>query len=116
MHLSPFSRLLVVLVLVTGGAALAQQRRQMQDFKGGEMTQQEREAARARPKYNINDYGKDIKIKEEPIPWMAIGLACISFVVVAPFAWRAYKNTTKEMAEANVFGVSSARAGEQDEE
>lgn len=109
MHLSPFSRLLVVLVLVSGGAAVAQQRRQMQEFKGGEMTQQEREAERSRPKYNINAYGKDIKIKEEPIPWMAIGLACIAFVVVSPFAWRAYKNTTKEMAEANVFGVNNAR-------
>lgn len=116
MRSSFLPRLLVVLVLVTGGAALAQQRRQIQDFQGGEMTQQQRDAERSRPKYNINSYGKDVKIKEDPVPWMAIGLAFISFAVAAPFAWRAYKGTTKEMSDANVFGVSGARAGEQDEE
>lgn len=115
MRFPSYSRLLVVLVLVTGGAALAQ-RRHLQDFQGEEMTQQEREAARARPKYNINAYGKDIQIKEEPIPWKAIGLAVIAFAVTAPFAWRAYKGTTKEIAEANVFGVSSSRASEGEEE
>ena len=106
MFLSRLSRLLVVLVLVTGGASLAQQRRQIQEFRGGEMTQEERDASRSKPKYNINGYGKDVKIKEEPIPWMAIGLACIAFAVTAPFAYKAYKGTTKEMADANVFGVS----------
>ncbi|MCY1078193.1 hypothetical protein [Archangium lansingense] len=109
------TRLLVVLVLVTGGAALAQ-RRQLQNFETQEMTQEERDALRSRPKYNINSYGKDIQIKEEPIPWKAIGLGVIAMLVAAPFAYRAYRGTTKEMAEANVFGVSSARAGEAEDE
>ncbi|HYO53564.1 hypothetical protein [Archangium sp.] len=99
MRLPCFSRPLVVLVLVTGGAALAQ-RLQLQEFQAEEMAQQERDAARARPKYNINAYGNDIQIKEEPFPWMALGLACIAFAVTTPFAWRVYKNTTQEMAEA----------------
>ncbi|WP_257449411.1 hypothetical protein [Archangium lipolyticum] len=116
MRLPPFSRLLAVLVLVTGGAALAQ-RRQLQDFQGDGMeSQQERDAARSRPKYNITSYGRDVKIKEEPIPWMAIGFVGIIFAGVAPFAWRAYRNTTKEMAEANVFGVSSSREGEEEQQ
>lgn len=110
-----FSRLLVVLVLVTGGAALAQ-RRQLQSFQGEEMTQAERDAARARPKYNINSYGRDIQIKEEPIPWKAIGLGVFALLATAPFAWRAYRSTTKEIAASNVFGVSSARAGEASED
>lgn len=110
-----FSRLLVVLVLVTGGAALAQ-RRQLQSFQGEEMTQEERDAARARPKYNINSYGRDIQIKEEPIPWKALGLGFFALMVTAPFAWRAYRSTTKEIADSNVFGVSSARAGEASED
>lgn len=76
------------------------------------MTQEERDAARSGPKYNVNAYGKDIKIKEDPIPWKAIGLGVIAMAVASPFAWRAYRNTTKEIAEANVFGVSSSRAGE----
>ena len=115
MRLPSFSRLLLVLVLVTGGAALAQ-RRQLQTFQGGEMTQEEREAARTRPKYNINAYGKDVQIKEDPIPWKAIGLGVIAMLVAAPFAWRAYKSTTREMAEANVFGISSARASEDEQQ
>lgn len=115
MRFPSYSRLLVVLVLVTGGAALAQ-RRQLQDFQGGEMTQQEREAARGRPKYNINGYTKDIQVKPEETPWKAILLGVIAMCVTAPFAWRIYKGTTKEMADANVFGVSSSRVSEADDE
>jgi len=115
MSLARFSRLLAALALVSGGAALAQHR-QLQSYQSGEMTQQERDAMRARPKYNVNEYGKDIKIKQDPIPWKAIGLAVIAFSVAAPFAWRTYKRTTKEMAEANVFGVQRADAGEADPE
>ncbi|HEX5751727.1 MAG TPA: hypothetical protein VFZ09_36245 [Archangium sp.] len=108
MRLPLFSRLLAVLVLVTGGAALAQ-RRQLQSFQGEEMTQEERDTARSRPKYNINSYNRDIQIKEEPIPWKAIGLGVIAMLVAAPFAYRAYRGTTKEMSEANTFGVASSR-------
>ena len=109
------SRLLVVLVLVTGGAALAQ-RRQLQSFQSDEMTLEERNANRSKSKYNINSYGKDIPVKDEPFPWMALGLAGLVFVVVSPFAYRAYRSTTKEMADANVFGVSSAREGAEEEQ
>jgi hypothetical protein len=110
MRSSLLSRLLVVLVLVSGGAALAQ-RRQLNQFQGEEMTQEQRDAARSKPKYNINAYGKDIKVKEEPFPWMALGLAGIVFAAVSPFAYRAYKSTTKDIADANTFGV----AGREDE-
>jgi hypothetical protein len=115
MRPTSLSRLLAVLVLVTGGAALAQ-RRQLNQFQGEEMTQEQLDADRSKPKYNINAYGNDIQIKEEPIPWKAIGLGVFALMVTAPFAWRAYRSTTKEMAEANVFGVSSARAGESEDE
>jgi hypothetical protein len=116
MHLPPLSRLLVVLVLVTGGAAVAQQRRQLQSFEGEVMTQEQRDADRSKSKYNINAYGKDIPLKDEPFPWMALGLAGIVFLVVSPFAYLAYKNTSKEMAQAHVFGVSSAREGGDEEQ
>jgi hypothetical protein len=114
MPLTRFSRLLAVLVLVSGGAALAQPqtRRHLNSYQDSEMTLEERNASRARPKYNINSYTKDVKVKEDPIPWKAIGLAVIAFAVSAPFAWRIYKSTTREMATANTFGVSNARAGE----
>jgi hypothetical protein len=116
MYLPPLSRLLVVLVLVTGGAAMAQPRRQLQSFEGEVMTQEQRDANRSKSKYNINSYGKDIPVKDEPFPWMALGLAGLVFVVVSPFAYRAYRSTTKEMADANVFGVSSAREGAEEEQ
>jgi hypothetical protein len=111
MRLLPLSRLMVVLVLVSGGAALAQ-RRQIQEFQGEEMTQEQRDAARSKPKYNINGYDRDIKVKEEPFPWMALGLAGIVFAAVSPFAYRAYKSTTKDIADANTFGVASSREDE----
>jgi hypothetical protein len=111
MRLPSLSRLLVVLVLVSGGAALAQ-RRQLGQFQGEEMTQEQRDAARSKPKYNINDYGRDIKVKEEPFPWMALGLAGIVFAAVSPFAYRAYKSTTKDINDANTFGVASGREDE----
>lgn len=108
---SRFSRLLAALVLVSGGAALAQSsppnRRQLNSYQDNEMTLEERNASRSRPKYNINSYTKDIKVKEEPIPWKAIGLAAIAFAVTAPFAYRAYKGTTRDIAAANTFGVGN---------
>ena len=110
MSLSRSSRLLAALVLVSGAAALAQpssNRRQLNSYQDNEMTLEERNASRSRPKSNINAYTKDIKVKEEPIPWKAIGLAAIAFAVTAPFAYRAYKGTTRDIAAANTFGVGN---------
>ena len=115
MSLSRSSRLLAALVLVSGAAALAQpssNRRQLNSYQDNEMTLEERNASRSRPKSNINAYTKDIKVKEEPIPWKAIGLAVIAFAVTAPFAYRAYKGTTKDIAAANTFGVGNGHVDE----
>ena len=116
MSLSRSSRLLAALVLVSGGAALAQpsNRRQLNSYQDNEMTLEERNFSRSRPKYNINSYTKDIKVKEEPIPWKAIGLAVIAFAVTAPFAYRAYKGTTKDIAAANTFGVGNGNTPDED--
>lgn len=99
-------RLVLVLALLSGGAALAQPRRQVSEFQAPrELTPEEKEAAKQRAMgNNLNAYGKDIQIKEKPIPWMAIGLVGIVFAVATPFALRAYRNTAKEMASANTFG------------
>ncbi|NOK37309.1 hypothetical protein HMI49_29355 [Corallococcus exercitus] len=101
-------RLVLVLALVWGGAVLAQpQRRQPQEFQNRkELTQAEKDAAKARAMgNNLNGYGKDVQIKETPIPWMAIGLVGIVFLVATPFAIRAYRGTVKEMADVNTFGA-----------
>lgn len=101
-------RLVLVLALTSGGAALAQPRRQVQDFQAPrELTPEEKEAAKQRAMgNNLNSYGKDVQVKQRPIPWMAIGLVGIVFAVVTPFALRAYRNTTKEIAGANTFGAN----------
>ncbi|RKH05239.1 hypothetical protein D7V97_24290 [Corallococcus sp. CA053C] len=108
------SRLVLVLALVWGGAVLAQPpRRQPQDFQSRkELTQEEKDAAKARAMgNNLNGYGKDVQIKETPIPWMAIGLVGIVFLVATPFAIRAYRGTVKEMSSSNTFGIHE-RPGE----
>ncbi|WAM22820.1 hypothetical protein [Myxococcus sp. NMCA1] len=98
--------MLLVLALSSGGAALAQPRKQVQNFQAPrEMTAEEREAAKQRAMgNNLNSYGKDVQLKQKPIPWMAIGLAGLVFVVAVPFGIRAYRNTSKDIAGQNTFG------------
>jgi hypothetical protein len=114
MSLCPHSRLLVVLVLVVGGTALAQ-RRQLQQFEGAALTQEEREAARSRPRYNIHEYGKDVPVESKPIPWMAIGLASLVLLAATPFALKMYQETRREIADAHTFGVAGRSSGEEEE-
>jgi hypothetical protein len=106
------TRLLLVLALVAGGTALAQ-RRQLNEFQSDSMTQAERDAARARPKYNINDYGKDVPVETTPIPWMAIGLAGLVLLAATPFALRMYRDTSREIKSAHTFGVTGSRDEEE---
>ncbi|MDY7231095.1 hypothetical protein [Hyalangium rubrum] len=114
-----FSRLVLLSALLTGGAVLAG--RPVQDFQPpAELTDEEKAAIKARQLGgNMNPYGNDIQIKETPIPWAAIGLGGLVLLAATPFALRAYRNTTKEMADANTFGAASRRSkkgGDEDEE
>lgn len=108
MRLPLFARLLPVLALLSGGAALAQPpRKQLPEFKSEEMTDAERDAAdKSRPRFGINAYNKDVPIETQPIPWMAIGLGGAALLIAIPFAIRAYVSTTRDIANANTFGVS----------
>ena len=107
-------RLVLVLALLSGGAALAQPRRQVHEFQAPpELTPEEREAAKQRAMgSNLNNYGKDIQVKQSPVPWMAIALAGIVFAAVTPFALRAYRNTSKEISGANAIG---SKRGDEEE-
>jgi len=108
------SRLVLLSALLTGGAVLAG--RPVQEFQApAQMTDEEKAALKAQQLGgNINAYGKDIQIKETPVPWAAIGLAGIVFLVATPFALRAYRNTTKEIADTNTFGASGAAGAEEE--
>ncbi len=111
-----FSRLIVLSALLSGGAVLAG--RPVQEFQPPpEMTAEEEAALKARAVGgNINAYDKDIQIKETPVPWGSIGLAGLVFLAAVPFAVRAYRNTSRDVADANTFGVASRRGGGDEEE
>lgn len=108
------SRLIILSALLSGGAALAG--RPVQEFKPPpDLTKEEMEALKEQQlRGNMNAYTKDIQIKETPVPWAAIGLAGLVFLAATPFAIRAYRSTTKEIAEANTFGVSGGHSTEEE--
>jgi hypothetical protein len=110
------SRVVLTAALLWGGAALA--KREVKEFEAPrEMSQEELEAAKAQARNgNIHAYGKDVQIKPEPVPWMAIGLGGIVFAIAIPFGISVYRNTAKEMATANTFGGSGKRNRDADEE
>ncbi|MDC0707639.1 hypothetical protein POL68_04080 [Stigmatella sp. ncwal1] len=110
--LSQLSRLVVLSVLLSGGAVLAG--RPVNEFQPPpEMTKEEREANKVRELGgNINSYNRDVQIHETPVPWAALGLAALILLGAAPFAWRAYRSTSKEIADANTFGNSGAHQAE----
>lgn len=109
------SRLIIVSALLCGGAVLAA--RPVQNFEAPpEMTEEEKAALKARQLGgNINAYGNDIQIKETPIPWTAISLAGLVFLVATPFAVRAYRSTTKEIADSNTVGVAAGRDADEED-
>jgi hypothetical protein len=109
------SRLIILSALLSGGAALAG--RPVQNFEAPpEMTEEEKAALKARQLGGgLNGYGNDIQIKETPIPWAAIGLAGLVFLVATPFALRAYRSTTREIADSNTVGVTSPRGADEEE-
>jgi hypothetical protein len=108
------SRLIVLSALLSGGAVLAA--RPVQNFEPPpEMTEEEKAALKAKQLGGgLNGYDKDIQIKETPVPWGAIGLAGLVFLVATPFAVRAYRSTTKEIADVNTVGVTSRGADEEE--
>jgi hypothetical protein len=108
------SQLVLLSALLSGSAVLAA--KPVQEFKPpAQMSDEEKAALKAQQLGgNINAYGKDIQIKETPVPWAAIGLAGLVFLVATPFALRAYRSTSKEIAETNTFGTGTARDAEEE--
>ncbi len=113
MRTSFLPRLLLTATLLTGGAALAT--REVKEFQAPrEMSEEELEAAKARARNgNMSAYARDVQIKPEPTPWMAIGLGVLVLAAATPFALRVYRNTSREIAAANTFGVTRARDDEE---
>ena len=82
----------------------------VKEFNGGPAQLSEAEVAALKEKArkgNVNDYREAGLKKPAPIPWMAIGLGAIAFIVAIPFAMRSYRDTAREVANATAF--ASAR-------
>lgn len=109
MRTSSLFRVVLTASLLCGGAALA--KREVREFQPPpEISEKELEAAKARARNgNISSYTKDIQIEPEETPWMAIGLGVLVLMGAMPFALRAYRNTSREIADANTFGIQRAR-------
>jgi hypothetical protein len=89
---------LAVLAFIVLGSSLAFASRPPQEWTPPPaMTPEQIEAQKIAMKQKFNAYGKDIPVQSTPIPWMALGLAGLAFAVAAPFAYKAYKNTSKDI-------------------
>lgn len=99
MSVRPALPWLVGAALLIGSEALAKKPGEFQAPQ--QMTEEELAAAKARSKSKVNEWDKDAPKESPPIPWMAIGLAGISFLAAAPFALRAFKNTSRELTGAD---------------
>lgn len=96
--------------LLVGSLAAAQGR--VNEFKGGPKQLSEDEIAALKEvarKGNVSDFRETGQEKPKPIPWMAIGLGVIAFIVAIPFAMRTYRDTSREVSEATAFASSARR-------
>ena len=82
------------------------------DFQApAQMTEEELAEAKARSKSKLNGFDEKMEEKPKPFPWMFAGLIGISFIVATPFALRAFRGTSKEIAES----AEALGAGQEEE-
>lgn len=96
MRRTSICKLAVLLLCLGAGEALAG--KPVKEFTPpSQPTAEEIAESKARSKSNVNEFGQDLAAEEEPVPWAEIVLVTLVFLGVAPFAWRAYKNTAAEI-------------------
>jgi hypothetical protein len=94
-------RSLLVLALFVGGAGFAAGKKPGDFQAPAQMTEEELAEAKARSKNRINSFDEKQSEKPKDVPWMMIGLIGISFLAATPFALRAFRNTSKEIADSS---------------
>lgn len=92
-------RTLLFATLVLGGSALAAGKKPNEFQAPAQMTEEELAEAKLKSKKQLNGFDEKQSEKPKDIPWMFIGLVGISFIVATPFALRAFRNTSKEIAD-----------------
>lgn len=111
---TPLRSLSVVAALLLGGTALPALAEPKDFVPPSEMSEAELARLKEASRSNLGKYGKAVSDKPEPIPWMAIFLGVITVLGVAPFAYRAYANTAKELRESGP-GAAPSPPGRQDD-
>lgn len=93
-------RFLLFLGLALAGSSFAAGKKPGDFQAPAQMTEEELAEAKARSKNKLNGFDEKASEKPKDIPWMMIGLIGISFLAATPFALRAFRNTSKEIAES----------------
>lgn len=92
--------LFVLCVASSPALAGAGARGKVSEYKESDLTDAERAAAQARAKNKVSVWHE-----AEPVPapvefpWMAVIFTTLVLGIAAPFAWRAYKQTSREISE-----------------
>ena len=94
-------RYLLILAILGSAASVFAAGKKPGEFQApNQMTEEELAEAKARSKNKLNGFDEKQSEKPKEVPWMMIGLIGISFLVATPFALRAFRNTSKEIAES----------------
>ena len=93
-------RSLLILALLGSAAVFAAGKKPTEFTAPNQMTEEELAEAKARSKNKLNGFDEKQSEKPKELPWLMIGLIGISFLGATPFALRAFRNTSREIAES----------------
>ena len=104
-------RYLLILALLGSASVLAAGKKPGEFQAPNQMTEEELADAKARSKNHLNGFDEKMEEKPKPFPWMLVGLVAITFMVATPFALRAFRGTSKEIAQsAEALGAGREEA------
>lgn len=104
-----FHTLVLALSLSLGASAFAANERRHKPSEYQDITDEDRAAARERARNRMGSWHEVDPIEESTFPWMQLGFTALAFAIVAPFAYWFFKNSSKELNEANAFANSGPK-------
>ncbi len=101
--------LLLVFTLTAASAAFAANERRNKPSEYQEVTDEDRAAARERARTRVSTWNDSELPPEYSFPWMQLGFIALAFAIATPIAWIAYRNSSKELKDANAFAQQQPR-------
>lgn len=99
--------LLLALTMSMAFSALAANERRRKVTEYQDVSEEDRAAARERARNRMTSW-RETQIPEEyHFPWMQIGFVGAAFLLATPFAWGAYKRSSKELKSADAFAAKA---------